>query len=1143
MIKTTPTTEITLDTAGIAVGNNTEVEAFSADQCINTASPNEMTAVKKEYSIVGDAFYAGTNSDAAPTWLTNLITSVVEASVANGLTDYNLLVQDVRNAIDSIDVAKNTYVEQINFTSLVDGIIGSHLSTLNVTYDGKFATIADLDVVKVNAESALALRASDLRAEFSSDINSRITSVELAYSSADEAFANSIDALTTAFIDQESNLAATASAVEGLQTYTGLDKTTNNPNGLGMLARLDVLEKQVDGSVDVVSNTYDVMGGVEDPNEDTTNDSLVLDALPYVLWTNMEGSGTPTATQRSYMDYSLAIPALAQTDILEGTLYTNNSFTDTEVDKYFKYNTGTWSAISTAVFNNLKDVLKNYHTGDTYIMYEDDNGTKTYLRSYKFVKTLIDTEGPNYSTDSEGYTWALITDSASQAAYTLALEAIDMADGKMSHFYAWGGNVAPTSYNVVTKAAEYLTDDDGNYLDSSGDIATDPADFVESVPETVEQVNAEFVALWFTGNILYKKGTTWGDKSPVPTIPGNGNYIAIGDMLTVFDPVEGDTATYWFNGVSWQINSPSGVVSKSKWFIDLDNAVYGKHGHMAVALNDLKVENKSYADDQRIEVENLFSYDSAIYLDGKYYRSGFGLDSSGVTQINDGLTENTAFDSEFWVNAERFVLKSPTYPDKQAVFKVTETGIQLGIEHTEATKNNVRGEFVLTNDYEKGDIVSYQGSSWAALTDVTGVIPAQTASEWQLFAEKGEAGSKVDFLFTRNAGVPDDPDANTDVWYTGVNDVPAGSGELWSVKATDINGNIVYSDKRIIEAEVVREILLYSYAIPIVDSLGVPTLSTYNFSTGSLTVNDVNWSQSLPSVLPNEHKILACTALVTGNRTELSKDVTWSIPTVFTQRVDGKEGTSGGEGTAGSRGTAVFTKSINSSYTSPTEVPEYALSSYWNDVAPSGYGNEVYGDNLIVTNTNPTHGWTHIFTYNGVWESSNVFTVNGNQIVEGTILSKHLVTGTVTADKLLFNNSYLTTDNGLLSIASLTDSDSVKLSGDNTGAETLSYVIPPRARLVMYGALSVYGTANDTSVATFQGHVTKTDTNVIVSSSLSIGSVTGLGSVNTSPQFNLSAYNNHPTQNKTCKIRINLTATRISGADSSITYMYMIMKR
>ena len=52
-----------------------------------------------------------------------------------------------------------------------------------------------------------------------------------------------------------------------------------------------------------------------------------------------------------------------------------------------------------------------------------------------------------------------------------------------------------------------------------------------------------------------------------------------------------------------------------------------------------------------------------------------------------------------------------------------------------------KGEYNSTTNYEKLDIVSYNGSSYACLKDCVGVIPTDT-TYWQLVAQKGEQGEQ-----------------------------------------------------------------------------------------------------------------------------------------------------------------------------------------------------------------------------------------------------------------------------------------------------------------------------------------------------------------------------------------------------------------
>ena len=453
-----------------------------------------------------------------------------------------------------------------------------------------------------------------------------------------------------------------------------------------MLSRLDVLEKQGDGIVDIISDTYDVMIGVTDPNTNADNDELDVAKEPYASW----------------------VAADALYDSTNGT-------------------TGTTTE-------------RSLHVGDVYIMYSTGaDGGKTYIRSYKFIRAEVDATSP-YATDPEGFTWAVVTDTDFQSIYVTALQALDMADGKISNFYAWGdmeGGGSPANYVTVSEDEKYKTDSQGNFLDINNDVTVVTDEYVVIPAATAENVSADNVIFWFTGGVLYKKGTSWADKTSVPTLPGNGTFIAEGDLLTVFDPVEGDIRVYHYNNGSWVTNGPSGIMSKSKWFVDLDNNVTGANGHVAKSISNLEITSKAYANETAVGIENKFAYDSTIILDGKIYEAGFGLDSSGVSQIGkDGLTYDTRFDSKFRINAEKLVLTNPAHPGVEAKFEVTGTGLMLSVDQTEATKNLPKGTHVQADPYDSGDMVQVNGSSYLAVKVVPEGTPVADENFWVLLAEK-----------------------------------------------------------------------------------------------------------------------------------------------------------------------------------------------------------------------------------------------------------------------------------------------------------------------------------------------------------------------------------------------------------------------
>jgi hypothetical protein len=381
---------------------------------------------KKEYSIVGDGLYASVNTDEAPQWLLGIIERLTDAAINRGYGNYDDLVQDVRNAIDSIDVAKNTYVEQIDIAHIVDGILASRLQTLNATLGNTYATKVELDTAVATATSSAVQSVTDLATGFNNTTNARITGVELAYADADSALSSNINVLSARVDDQQSDVEGNSNAISGLQTYVGVTET-GNPDGTGILSSLSVLQKQNDGLIETFTGQHHVMFHDTDPDDGVDEEELRTNQWPYALWTPMEGTVDPTMTTRTaYIDttpYSYPIE--------QYTVYHN-----TVDNTYWEYsiNDG-WEPIEEADFNVRKEVVRSSHVGDTFINYgyAADGVTREYNESLKFLKNSPDDTAP-YNTDSEGYGWALVTDSDSEAAYIQALNAYDLADNKRRVF-------------------------------------------------------------------------------------------------------------------------------------------------------------------------------------------------------------------------------------------------------------------------------------------------------------------------------------------------------------------------------------------------------------------------------------------------------------------------------------------------------------------------------------------------------------------------------------------------------------------------------------------------------------------------------------------------------------------------------------
>ena len=420
--------------------------------------------------------------------------------------------------------------------------------------------------------------------------------------------------------------------------------------------------------------------------------------------------------------------------------------------------------------------------------------------------------------------WLTVDNTDIYEALQDAASAQGAADGKISQFYAWSGTTAPADYTATITEAVYSTDANGNFLDANGDITTIPSEYVEIEAAVTENISGDSVQYWFKAdNTLYYRNTASWDA--VPTTSGTGDkYISAGDLLTVFNPTDRDTTVYTFNGTSWDTTGPTSVISKSRFFTDLDNEVRGPNGIVATTANGIRLDSEAYTDDTVTTLRNSFAYNSALKIGETYYNTGFGLDASAVTQDPnaDGTSASTAYDSEFWINAERFVLKSPSYPGIQAVFTVKASGITLGTEYTEATKNEPKGVYDSGEAYDKGDVVSYNNSSYVAMVNMTveqNEVPGTNPLKWQLLAAQGV--SPVVYEFDGN-----------DSWPTSTNEAGADQHVFDSLFA----GNVVVRVLAYDAEGGVNISLNGGTAVPFTRTLGDNTEEWYQFSFDNLTV-------------------------------------------------------------------------------------------------------------------------------------------------------------------------------------------------------------------------------------------------------------------------------------------------------------------
>lgn len=209
------------------------------------------------------------------------------------------------------------------------------------------------------------------------------------------------------------------------------------------------------------------------------------------------------------------------------------------------------------------------HVGDVYVKYSTTaTGAKEYISSYKFIRAEIDTTSP-YATDSEGFTWALIVDQVAQDAYEQALNAYNLADGKITAYFA--------IEQTTTPAAPETT------------IATVLGKAIK-VPyywyDTTNSVLKKYVANSWTAVVLTDDNT--GDQLQTMKV----------DITKPKPTIDYYIKEYNHSSTPrWIERTPNGLVATSEWGVNLDaylkDPVSGEFGGNSVLESTLK----AYTDD------------------------------------------------------------------------------------------------------------------------------------------------------------------------------------------------------------------------------------------------------------------------------------------------------------------------------------------------------------------------------------------------------------------------------------------------------------------------------------------------------------------------------------------------------------------
>lgn len=248
----------------------------------------DITFDNNEYSIVGDDMVIVTKYDDAPQWLKDTIDNIVNIKTAIAVGDLEQVKESLDVMLDELDVAKNTYQLSIISSDDIDSRINTAITTLNSSLQEADATILHIAQTATTPEEASAIAINTLSASLSSNgaIGSALYELQTAMATLDRTTAESLSYLNSVM---EGEINGNAEAMQVLRTYVGVSED-GGATGTGLLADVQILQKQNDGVIETVTGTYPVMVNPENPELA----ELILTAEPYASWKAADVTGIDT---------------------------------------------------------------------------------------------------------------------------------------------------------------------------------------------------------------------------------------------------------------------------------------------------------------------------------------------------------------------------------------------------------------------------------------------------------------------------------------------------------------------------------------------------------------------------------------------------------------------------------------------------------------------------------------------------------------------------------------------------------------------------------------------------------------------------------------------------------------------------------
>ena len=254
----------------------------------NLSEPEYVVEVsRKEYNVAGDELYIPRRFEDSPTWMQNLITQVVDTSISAKINDINEISMSLESMIGAMEVAKNTYEMSIVSSNDIDERINTAVTTLNSNMQDADSTILEVAQTRTTPDEASAITIDVISAQFGSTtagtIGATVSELQTAIANEEEARSTSIEILTSSI---EGAFNANATATNYLNTYVGVTET-GEKSGTGLLADVEILQKQNDGVIETTTGIYDVMINPENPNIA----QLITTSEPYATWRALDTTG------------------------------------------------------------------------------------------------------------------------------------------------------------------------------------------------------------------------------------------------------------------------------------------------------------------------------------------------------------------------------------------------------------------------------------------------------------------------------------------------------------------------------------------------------------------------------------------------------------------------------------------------------------------------------------------------------------------------------------------------------------------------------------------------------------------------------------------------------------------------------------